>query len=206
MSVNYRRKRTKIVFFGAFASGLQTEANGYLQHLLRLLREADLEDKYELITTDFNNNEETDLLTLADREIFARGADIAIISTAHKLWLRHNLNKTDEDFTNDYKAITDKLTTASIKTILLIPVFWGEENELTDIQVFELKNRYNLIEKFAAINDIPLINLREIHFNYQFDEAVDKEQLLTKAAQLQLRNEENFLLAAQIYKVIQQVN
>lgn len=208
MSMNYRKKRKKIVFFGDSITNYGARPGGYITYILRLLKEADIEYNYELSGAGVDGDTVYDLLHRVDHDILSEGADIVVIFIGvNDVWQKlDEKERNDEEFKNIYQAIIDKFTAAAIKIVLCTPTVIGEKTDFSNGLDPELNIYCNVVRTLASKNDLPLVDLRNAFLTYNLTNNLDnKEQGILTIDGVHLNNYGNKLVADEMWKVLQQV-
>lgn len=209
MGGNHRRKRKKIVFFGDSVTSLGARPGGFITLISKLLKEADAEYKYELINAEVDGNSVTGLLERVDKDILSEGADIVVILIGlSDVWQTPAGNATGEiDFESAYEAIIKKIDAAAIKMIVCTPTVIGERIHLKDYQDFNLEKYSQIIRNLSVKYELSLADLRKAFINYNLAyNTEDAEQSSLTTDKVNYNNKVNQLVAAEIWKVLQQLN
>lgn len=208
MAENHRRKRKKIVFFGDSITNYGARPGGYITRILRLLKEADIENNYELIGAGADGNTVLDLYQRADDDILSKGADIVVIFIGiNDVWHKLTGGGTDEkEFETIYEAIIKKFTAAAIKIVLCTPTVIGEKSGYMNEQDADVEVYSEIIRTLATKYDLPLVDLRKAFLNYNLINNIENNGygVLTYDA-IHLNNNGNQLVAEEMWKVLQQV-
>lgn len=208
MAENHRRKRKKIVFFGDSITNQGARPGGYITRIVRLLKEADIEYKYELTGAGADGNTIFDLYQRADKDILSQGADIVVIfiginDVGRKLT---GGGTGEKEFEAIYEAIIKKLEAAGIKMVLCTLTVIGEKsdymNELdADVEIYS-----EIVRHLAAKHDLPLVDLRKAFLNYNLiNNTENNEYGVLTYDKVHLNNNGNQLVAEEMWKVLQQI-
>lgn len=208
MAGNHRRRRKKIVFFGDSITKLGARPGGYITHIVRLLKEADIEYNYELIGAGVDGDTVRELYQRLDKDILAEGADFVVIfiginDVKGKL---EGGGTNEKEFVTTYEAIIEKLDAAAIKIVLCTPTVIGEKINYTNETDQELEAYCEIIRNLAAKYELPIVDLRKAFLNYNLIYNFDNEDdgILT-FDKVHLNPKGNQLVAEEIWKVLQQV-
>jgi len=208
MAENHRRKRKKIVFFGDSITNYGARPGGYIAHIIHLLKEADIEYKYELTGAGADGNTVIDLIRRIDNDILSKGADIVIIFIGiNDVWHQLTGGGTDkETFQNAYAAIIDKLKTVAIEVVLCTPTVIGEKTDFTNEQDADLEIYSEIVRNLAFKYDLPLIDLRKAFLNYNLIHNTENTDYgILTYDKVHLNSEGNQLVAKDMWKVLQHV-
>lgn len=209
MAGNHKRKRKKIVFLDDSITNLGARPGGYITLLSRLLKEVDLEYKYELINAGVDDNTVRDLLERVDKDILSEGADIAVIFIGiNDVWLKLNDGGTSEkEFEAAYEAVIKKLEAAAIKIVLCTLPVIGKRIDLNNNQDHKLEKYSCIIRKLATKYELPLADIRQAFLDYNLVfNTKDFEQDILTIDKVYLNNKGNQIAAEEIWKVLQQVS
>lgn len=205
MAGNYRRKRKKIVFFGDSMTSMGARPGGYITHILRLLKEADIEYNYELAGAGVDGDTVPDLYNRVDKDILSEGADIAVIFIGIND-VRNKLTSEGKEFENTYEAIIKKLDAAAIKIVLCTPTVIGEKTDFSNELDLDLEAYCEIVRNLAAKYNLPLVDLRKAFLTYNLANNVENKELgILTFDKVHLNHKGNQLVADEIWKVLQQV-
>lgn len=205
MAGNYRRKRKKIVFFGDSITSMGARPGGYITHILRLLKEADIEYNYELVGSGVDGDTVLDLYNRVEKDILSEGADIVVIFIGIND-VRYKITGGEKELENTYEAIIKKLDAAAIKNVLCTPTVIGEKTDFSNEFDIELNTFSDIIRALAAKHYLPLIDLRKAFLAYNFVNNVENKELaLLTFDKVHLNHKGNQLVAEEMWKVLQQV-
>ncbi len=203
MAGNHRRKRKKIAFFGDSITNQGARPGGYITHITRLLKEADIEYSYELAGAGVDGDTVQDLYQRVNRDILSEGADIVVILIGIND-VRHKLAGGEKEFETTYEAIIEKLDAAVIKTVLCTPTAIGEE--IINEQDLDLEIYCEIIRNLAVKYELPLVDLRKAFLNYNLIHNIEnKEYGVLTFDKVHLNTRGNQLVAEEIWKVLQQL-
>lgn len=204
MAGNYRRKRKRIVFFGDSITSMGARPGGYITHILRLLKDADIEYKYELAGAGVDGDTVLDLYQRVDKDVLSEGADIVVIFIGIND-VRYQLTS-EKQFENTYEAIIKKLEAAAIKIVLCTPTAIGEKTDFSNEFDIELNTFSDIIRALAAKHYLPLIDLRKAFLAYNLANNVENSDFgILTFDKVHLNHKGNQLVAEEMWKVLHQV-
>jgi lysophospholipase L1-like esterase len=208
MSLNYRKKRKKIVFFGDSITEQGARPGGYITRILRHLKEYAIDDDYELVGAGVFGDKVYDLYLRMDEDILSKGADIVVIYIGvNDVWDKvAKLTGTEvEKFEKFYDAIINKILSAGIKVVLCTPSLIGENldgNQYED----ELEMYSHVIKSLAVKHDLEVIDLRNAFVSYNLTNNPDNaEQGILTVDMVHLNDKGNQLVADEMWKVLQNI-
>ena len=79
MSLNHRKRRKKIVFFGDSITEYGIRPGGYITSIRKILREEAREDEYELTGEGVAGDKVYDLYLRLEEDVLSKGADVVVI-------------------------------------------------------------------------------------------------------------------------------
>lgn len=208
MAGNHRRKRKKIVFFGDSITNYGARPGGYITHILRLLKEADMEYNYELVGAGVTGNTVVDLYHRTDNDILLKGADIVVIFIGiNDVWHKLTGGGTDEkEFEAAYETIIKKLDAAAIKIVLCTPTVIGEKTDFSNEQDPDLEVYSKIVRNLAAKHDFPLVDLRQAFLAYNLANNIENNEFgILTFDKVHLNPKGNQLVAEEMWKVLQHV-
>ena len=167
---SYRSDRQKkVLFFGDSITELGIKPNGYIRVIEDLIRNEDKLTQYELIGKGIGGNKIYDLYLRMDEDVLKLQPDIVVIYIGvNDIWHKSMMGTgTDYDkFGKFYNAVVKKIQVAGSKVILCTPAVIGERHDGSNPQDGELNHYSNWIRKYAAENNLPLVDLRSIFLHY----------------------------------------
>lgn len=203
-------KKKKILFFGDSITELGVKPNGYIRVIEDMIRTEDKVTQYELIGKGIGGNKVYDLYLRMDDDVLKLQPDIVVVYIGvNDIWHKSMMGTgTDFDkFGKFYTALVKKLQVAGIKVILCTPAVIGERHDSSNPQDGELNHYSNWIRKYAAENNLPLVDLRSIFLNYS--KANNPNNLDSKILtydRVHLNDEGNKVVAEAMWKVIKKVS
>ena len=208
MSLNYRKNRKKIVFFGDSITEQGAKAGGYINRILHQLKEYAINDDYELVGAGVFGDKIYDLYLRIEEDILAKGADIVVIYIGvNDVWDKvAKLTGTEpEKFKGFYKAIIEKFLAASIKVVVCTPTLIGEnipDNKYNN----ELDMYSDIVKSLAQNYDLAVVDLRKAFIEYNVAHNFEnKEQGILTIDKVHLNDKGNQLVAEEIWKVLQNI-
>jgi lysophospholipase L1-like esterase len=206
MSMNHKKRRKKIVFFGDSITEYGARPGGYITVIRQLIREETKEDSYELAGEGRGGNKIDDLYARMNRDVLSKGADVVVVFVGvndvnHKF---SGLTGTDIDtFKTTYTAIIDKLQAAQIKVVLCTPAAIGERPDHVDEANTELNRYSDVIRNLADSFNLPLVDLRHAFLNYNaLYNPEHKDFGVLTNDKIHLNEAGNRLVAAEMWKVL----
>lgn len=208
MAENHRRKRKKIVFFGDSITNYGSRPGGYIPRIIRLLKEADVEYKFELVGSGVDGNTVSDLYNRVDDDILSKGADVVVIF----IGINDVLNKSfggggdEKNFASTYEAIIKKLEDAAIKIVLCTLTAIGEKLDYMNEQDAEVEVYSEIIRSLSVKQDLLLIDLRRAFIEYNLlNNISNKESGVLTFDKVHLNDTGNQLVAEEMWKVLQHI-
>lgn len=208
MSVNHRKRRKKIVFFGDSITEQGLRPGGFIRTLRDFLFESGIEDDYDLIGTGVSGDKVYDLYLRMDEDILSKGADVVVIligvnDVSHK---RSLLTGTDiRTFEAFYIAIIERLLSVGIKVVLCTPAVIGERVQFQSQDELELEEYCLVVRDLATKYDLPLADIRNAFFEYnRAHNSEDKEMGILTRDRIHLNTHGNELVAKVMWPILQQ--
>lgn len=206
MAENYRRKRKKIVFFGDSITAYGARPGGFIRRIEQLLKEGELEGKYELSGAGVDGNTVLDLYERVEKDVLFEGADIVVIFIGiNDVWQKL-IGKGVYEFEATYEDLIKKLISAEIKVVLCTPTVIGEKKGFQNEQDEDLEIYSETIRNLAARYSLAVVDLRRAFLQYILINNPDNQVsgLLTFDT-VHLNNEGNQLVAEEMWKVLHQI-
>ncbi len=170
MSLNYRKRHHKIVFFGDLITSQGVGWKGYIRNLTEYLNVNDIVDKFDLVNAGVSGNTIVDLEARLQSDILANGADVVVIFIGiNDVWRKLNGSEygtSIQDFEQCYKGILTKLQQARIKCVLCTLPVIGERQGNTNVLDQELELFSETIRVLAAEQALPIVDLRSAFTTY----------------------------------------
>jgi lysophospholipase L1-like esterase len=207
MSLNYRKKRKRIVFFGDSITAQGASAGGYITRILQRLTEEGIEDNYELAAAGVSGDKIYDLYLRLEEDVLSKGADLVVIYIGiNDVWdKKAKLTGTElHKFEQFYIAMIKRFMAAGIKPVLCTLSVIGESSDPFNEFNEELDVYSDVIRKLATENDFPVIDLRKAFVAYNLvNNPNNLEQGILTADTVHLNNTGNQLVADEMWKVLQ---
>ncbi|HEX8356533.1 MAG TPA: GDSL-type esterase/lipase family protein [Segetibacter sp.] len=209
MSLNYRKKKKKIVFLGDSITEQGATAGGYITRILQKLREDRIEEDYELTGAGVWGDKIYDLYLRLDDDVLAKGADVVVVYIGiNDVWDKKAKGTGTEvgKFEEFYAAITEKLKAALIKVVLCTPTVIGENMAALEEFSGELDLYSDVVRKLASENEFPVIDLRKAFVAYnQANNVEDKKEGILTTDGVHLNSKGNQLVADEMWTVLQHI-
>jgi len=209
MSINHKRRRKKIVFFGDSITEQGMKYGGYIKILQQMLVNAGIEEDYELAGAGISGDKVYDLFLRIEEDVLAKGADIVVIFVGIND-VEHKFTKlTGTEITRFeafYIAIIEKLLSVGIKVVLCTPAVIGENPSFSNKEDEEIDLYSDLIRMLAEKYQLPVIDLRKVFVNYNLASNPEyKEQGILTTDRVHLNHKGNQLVAEEMWKVVKDV-
>ena len=206
MSVNYRKRKRKIIFFGDSITEAGALFGGFIQRIATYLQDEDIAHKYDLVGMGKRGNKVTDLQERLSRDILERGCDMVVMYIGvNDVWHKftHNTGTDVETFEQVYSAIVERIKSAYIKLILCTPAVIGEKIQQTNIADIELEKVCAIIRKIASDYDLPLVDLRKTFTQYLLEKNIENmESGILTSDGVHLNEKGNQMVANEIWTTI----
>lgn len=209
MSMNHKKRKKRIVFFGDSITEQGMRYGGYIKVLQQMLVNAGIEEDYELAGAGISGDKIYDLYLRMAEDVLSKGADIVVIfvginDVEHKF---STLTGTDiTRFEAFYIAIIDKLLSAGIKVVLCTPAVMGEHPMFATKEDEEIELYSGVIRELALKYELPLVDLRKAFVDYNLVNNVEfKEQGILTTDKVHLNDRGNQLVAEEMWKVLKDV-
>lgn len=202
-------RKKKVVFFGDSITEQGLKPNGYIRVIEDLIRNEDKAAQYDLVGKGISANKVYDLYLRMEDDVIKQEPDIVVIYVGiNDIWHKSSTGTgTDYDkYGKFYTAMVKKIQAAGARVIVCTPSVIGERHDGSNPQDGDLNHYSNWIRKFAAENNLTLVDLRNIFLNYSKannPNNVDSKILTTD--RVHLNDEGNKLVAAAMWKAIQTV-
>jgi lysophospholipase L1-like esterase len=209
MSMNHKKRKKRIVFFGDSITEQGMRYGGYIKVLQQMLVNAGIEEDYELAGAGISGDKIYDLYLRMAEDVLSKGADIVVIfvginDVEHKF---STLTGTDiTRFEAFYIAIIDKLLSVGIKVVLCTPAVMGEHPMFATKEDEEIELYSGVIRELALKYELPLVDLRKAFVDYNLVNNVEfKEQGILTTDKVHLNDRGNQLVAEEMWKVLKDV-
>jgi lysophospholipase L1-like esterase len=208
MSFRFDKKK-KILFFGDSITQQGMNAGGYIKRIDSIIKAEGLNEKYETIGAGISGNKVYDLYLRIEEDVLAKSPNIVVIYIGvNDVWHKASAGTgTDYDkFGKFYQAMVRKLQASNIRIILCTPAVIGEKTDFSNQQDGDLNQYSNWIRSFAAQNNLPLVDLRNIFHQYNLANNKDNvEKGILTVDRVHLNPKGNELVAEEMWKVIKEV-
>jgi len=158
-------KPKKIIFFGDSITELGVKTGGYVNLISKSLNPS----KYEVIGAGIGGNKVYDLYLRLENDVLNKKPDLVVIYIGvNDVWHKQSSRTgTDQNkFVQFYQALINKITASGAKVILCTPAVIGEKKNGANEMDAELDKYADEIRKLAAVNKLPLVDLRSIFTAY----------------------------------------
>ncbi len=200
------QKKKRIIFFGDSITLLAVKPGGYIVKLDSMLKKNNLKETYDLIGSGISGNKVYDLYLRLEDDVLEKNPDeVVIYIGVNDVWHKRTLGTgTDADkFEFFYNALLKKLAAKNIKVILCTPAAIGERVDLTNEQDGDLNKYCNIIRRIAAKNNLALIDLRKIFWEYNLkNNPENKDRGILTNDGVHLNGKGNQLVADEMWKMI----
>lgn len=209
MSLNYKKRKKRIFFFGDSITEQGTRFGGYIKLLNRFLYEQAIDEEYTLVGAGISGNKIYDLYLRMEEDVLAKGADVVVIFIGiNDVW--HKFTKLTgtkiDSFEAFYLAIVEKLSSVGIKVILCTLAVIGENPSFSSKEDEEIDLYSDVIRNIAARYELPLVDLRKAFVTYnQINNVEQREQGILTTDRVHLNNRGNELVAEEMWKVLKDV-
>ena len=198
--------KKKIVFFGDSITELGINKGGYIDLLNNRIANNGQSNRYELLGAGIGGNKIYDLYLRLEKDVLNKNPDVVVVWVGvNDVWHKSMMGTgTDYDkFGLFYDAVVQKIQAKGAKVILVTPAVIGERNDQSNPQDGELNLYANWIRKYAAQNNIALVDCRKLFLDYSIKnnpKQLDKGFLTYD--RVHLNNAGNQLVADAIWEVI----
>ena len=210
MSMNHKKKRKKIVFFGDSITEQGLKFGGYIKVLQQILRNEDIEEDYELTAAGISGDKVYDLYLRMGEDILAKGADIVVIFVGiNDVW--HKFSKLTgtsiTSFQAFYIAIIEKLLSVGIQPVLCTPAVIGESPDFLSELDEEINLYCEIIRELAIRYELPLVDLRKafIAYNRNNNHIEQLEYGVLTVDKVHLNDKGNQLVAREMWKILKDI-
>ncbi len=195
-------KPKKIIFFGDSITEMGVKAGGYVSLIKKSLDPS----KYMVTGAGIGGNKIYDLYLRLEDDVLNKKPDLVVIYIGvNDVWHKQS-SKTGTDqpkFVKFYQALINKITASGAKVILCTPAVIGEKKNGANEMDAELDKYSKEILQLAAVNKLPIVDLRKLFTDYQVannNNDADKGVLTTDG--VHLNDKGNQLVAAQLLPLI----
>jgi lysophospholipase L1-like esterase len=208
MSVNYRKRRRKIVFFGDAITEYGSRPEGFIAIIRNLLRDESKEDDYELVGEGVAGDRVSDLYARMEQDVLSKGADVVVIfigvNDVERTFSAWNADRIV--FESAYTPIIQKFQSAAIKVVLCTPTVIGEHTGGINEADAALDLYSDVIRKLADTFGLPLVDLRRSFLDYnKANNPENNEFGMLTYDRIHLNEKGNKLVAEEMWKVLKDI-
>ena len=200
-------KKKKVLFFGDSITQMGVQKGGYIDVLNTQIKAAGKEDQYELVGAGIGGNKIYDLFLRMDKDVLAEHPDVVVIWVGvNDVWHKASFGTgTDYDkFGIFYNAVVKKIQATGAKVIVVTPAAIGEKTDYSNAQDGDLNQYSAWIRKYAADNQLGLVDLRKTFHEYSVaNNPSNKESGILTYDRVHLNDKGNAHVAEEMWKVIQ---
>ena len=197
-------KKKKVVFLGDSITQLGLQANGYITQIQALIKQEDVEQKYQLLSAGVNGSTTLNLKERLQKNELQYSPDIAVVLIGiNDVWMQQETNSTIEQFEQDYTAIIQQLLQSNSAIVLCTLTVIGES---TESPLNTTLNQYcDVIIRLAGLYNLPFIHLRQVFNNYlALNNAENMYSGILTTDGVHLNSVGNALVANEIWQKIKQ--
>ena len=197
-------KKKKVVFLGDSITQLGLQANGYITQIQALIKQEDVEQKYQLLSAGVNGSTTLSLKERLQKNELQYSPDIAVVLIGlNDVWMQQETNSTIEQFEQDYTAIIQQLLQSNSAIVLCTLTVIGES---TESPLNTTLNQYcDVIIRLAGLYNLPFIHLRQVFNNYlALNNAENMYSGILTTDGVHLNSVGNALVANEIWQKIKQ--
>jgi lysophospholipase L1-like esterase len=200
-------KKKKVLFFGDSITQMGVQKGGYIDVLNTQIKAAGKEDQYELVGAGIGGNKIYDLFLRMDKDVLAQHPDVVVIWVGvNDVWHKASFGTgTDYDkFGIFYNAVVKKIKATGAKVIVVTPAAIGEKTDYSNAQDGDLNQYSAWIRKYAAENQLGLVDLRKTFHEYSVaNNPSNKESGILTNDRVHLNDKGNAHVAEEMWKAIQ---
>jgi len=201
-------KKKKIVFFGDSITQAAVNKGGYIDVLQNMLQQKGVDQQFELNGAGVSGNKVYDLYLRMEADVLDKKPDVVVIWIGvNDVWHKSSSGTgTDFDkFGKFYDAVVKKIQKQGAKVIIVTPAAIGEKNDFSNTQDGDLNSYSAWMRKYAATNQLGLVDLRKIFHEYSIvnNPNNDAKGILTTDG-VHLNEKGNALVAEEMWKAISQ--
>lgn len=200
-------KKKKIVFFGDSITEAGVNKGGYIDVLNQEINKKGLSDKYELVGAGVSGNKIYDLYLRLEKDVLDQHPDVVVIWVGvNDVWHKADFGTgTDYDkYGKFYDAVVKKIQATGAKVVVVTPAAIGERTDYSNSQDGDLNMYSNWIRKYAADNNLGLVDLRKSFHEYSVannPKNADRGILTTDRVHLNVKG--NAFVAEEMWKAVQ---
>ena len=200
-------KKKKVLFFGDSITQMGVEKGGYIDVLNTQIKAAGKEDQYELVGAGIGGNKIYDLYLRMEKDVLAQHPDLVVIWVGvNDVWHKASFGTgTDYDkFGIFYDAVVKKIQATGAKVVVVTPAAIGEKTDYSNAQDGDLNQYSAWIRKYAAENQLGLVDLRKTFHEYSVaNNPSNKESGILTYDRVHLNDKGNAHVAEEMWKAIQ---
>ena len=141
------------------------------------------------------------------KDVLNKNPDVVVVWVGvNDVWHKSLMGTgTDYDkFGIFYDAVVKKIQAVGAKVVVVTPAVIGERNDFSNSQDGDLNQYSNWIRKYAAANQLGLVDLRKSFHDYSVaNNPENKESGILTYDRVHLNEKGNALVAAEMWKAIQ---
>ena len=207
LSFKGTQKKKKVVFFGDSITQMGVNKGGYIDVLKNNITAQGKQDQFEIIGAGIGGNKIYDLYLRMEADVLAQHPDVVVIWVGvNDVWHKSSMGTgTDYDkFGKFYDAVVKKFQANGIKVIVTTPAAIGERNDYSNAQDGDLNLYSSWIKKYAADNQLGLVDLRKVFHEYSVaNNPKNEEKGILTYDRVHLNDKGNQLVAEEMWKAIQ---
>lgn len=200
-------KKKKVLFFGDSITQMGVQKGGYIDVLNTQIKAAGKEEQYELVGAGIGGNKIYDLYLRMEKDVLAQHPDLVVIWVGvNDVWHKASFGTgTDYDkFGIFYDAVVKKIQATGAKVVVVTPAAIGEKTDYSNAQDGDLNQYSAWIRKYAAENQLGLVDLRKTFHEYSVaNNPSNKESGILTYDRVHLNDKGNAQVAEEMWKAIQ---
>ena len=200
-------KKKKVLFFGDSITQMGVQKGGYIDVLNTQIKASGKEDQYELVGAGIGGNKIYDLYLRMEKDVLAQHPDLVVIWVGvNDVWHKASFGTgTDYDkFGIFYNAVVKKIQATGAKVVVVTPAAIGEKTDYSNSQDGDLNQYSAWIRKYAAENQLGLVDLRKTFHEYSVaNNPSNKESGILTYDRVHLNDKGNAHVAEEMWKAIQ---
>ncbi|MBO9619405.1 MAG: SGNH/GDSL hydrolase family protein [Niabella sp.] len=202
-------KKKKVIFFGDSITQQGAQPGGYITRIEDLCKKDGLSDQFDFVGKGVGGNKVTDLFLRFQPDVLDQHPDIVVVYVGiNDVWHKTSSGTgTDFDkFGKFYDAIISTLKKQGIQPIVCTPSVIGERNDFTNQQDGDLNLYAKWIREYAAKNNVPLVDLRNLFLDYlRQNNPTNAEKGILTVDRVHLNEKGNQLVSEAMWKTIKQL-
>jgi len=199
-------KKKKIVFFGDSITEAGVNPGGYIDLMKQDLSKKGLADKYELVGAGVSGNKIYDLYLRMEKDVLAQHPDVVVIWVGvNDVWHKADFGTgTDYDkYGKFYDAVVKKIQATGAKVVVVTPAAIGERTDYSNSQDGDLNMYSNWIRKYAADNNLGLVDLRKTFHEYSVaNNPKNEDRGILTTDRVHLNEKGNAFVATQMWEAL----